>query len=481
MSNNESAPMTDAAGQQTSNQNERKLPKGFWPWMGTLALSLLAFVVCQAAGLDLKSSCFLGLTVLAIGLWGFSLLNDGLVAVMLPISYILFGVGTPAQMLSSWTQPMGWLILGGLMTGVAMQDTGLANRIAIWSLHVTGGSFKRIIWGLFLAGFIITPMMPTIIGKCIILAIICIGICDAMGFKPQSKEASTLLMAGYLAVECPRLCYLTGGGEITLNMQMLANAGTTVSYLEYFIQNFLPYTLYSVLSILLLLIVMKPRTNKDARQWVETKYKDLGPMTTKEKKALFLFILLIALMMTDKWHGINVAWLMMVIGFVGFLPGFNLVDGKKFKAINFTPIFFVLGCMSIGAAAQSTGMAKTISQLLLPLLDREGELGTGVAAFAAGLGVNFLLTPVAAISTLTIPLAETAKTLGLNPIAIVNSFMLGLDQYVLPYEYAPFLYMFSLGFIKMKDMVVVFGLRAILALILLVCVFYPFWMLVGAA
>ena len=59
--------------------------------------------------------------------------------------------------------------------------------------------------------------------------------------------------------------------------------------------------------------------------------------------------------------------------------------------------------------------------------------------------------------------------------------MLGLDQYVLPYEYAAFLYMFSTGYINFKDMVMVFAWRALMALIVLILVFYPFWKLTGAA
>ena len=82
--------------------------------------------------------------------------------------------------------------------------------------------------------------MPTSTGKCILLGIICIGICDAMGFKARSREASTLLMAGYLAVAGPRMGLYTGAGEVTLNLQMLATAGVHVSWLEYFLQNFAP-------------------------------------------------------------------------------------------------------------------------------------------------------------------------------------------------------------------------------------------------
>lgn len=79
---------------------------------------------------------------------------------------------------------MGWMILGGLMTGLVLQHTGLARRIALWALHVTGSSFRRLLWGILLAGFIIAPLMPTSTGKCILLGIICIGSATPWASRP---------------------------------------------------------------------------------------------------------------------------------------------------------------------------------------------------------------------------------------------------------------------------------------------------------
>ena len=93
---------------------------------------------------------------------------------------------------------------------------------------------------------------------------------------------------------------------------------------------------------------------------------------------------------------------------------------------------------------------------------------------------NFLLTPVAAVSTFTVPLAQIADTLGVSALAPTYSLLYGLDQYILPYEYAVFLYFFSTGYIHLKNLMQVFAVRALLALILLVAVFYPYWCLTGA-
>ena len=207
-------------------QEEVAHPRNYYIfWALSLIIAAACAGISHLLGLSVDGCAFFGITVLAICLWGFNLLHEGLVAVMLPIGYLLTGVGTPKEVLAPWTQPMGWLILGGLMTGLVLMHTGLARRIALWSLHITGGSFVRLLWGLLLAGFIIAPLMPTALGKGILISIICMGVCDALGFAPRTREASTMLMAGVMnsssgsmAIVCPIL------GERFLAMGVNAEA-----------------------------------------------------------------------------------------------------------------------------------------------------------------------------------------------------------------------------------------------------------------
>ena len=108
MTPHDAQPSAGTYGQEIPNPRRYY---GFWALSLALAIALFAF--SYSMGLSYKGSAFLGVTMLAIALWGFNLLHEGLVAVMLPIGYILLGVGTPKQLLSPWTQPMGWLVLGG--------------------------------------------------------------------------------------------------------------------------------------------------------------------------------------------------------------------------------------------------------------------------------------------------------------------------------------------------------------------------------
>mgnify|MGYP000307331027 FL=1 len=93
--------------------------------------------------------------------------------------------------------------------------------------------------------------------------------------------------------------------------------------------------------------------------------------------------------------------------------------------------------------------------------------------------MNFLLTPLAATSTLSAPITELGVQMGIDPRLLYFSFQYGLDNLLFPYEYALYLYFYSSGYIRFKDMLVVMALRMILAGIFVAVIAMPYWRMLG--
>ena len=100
--------------------------------------------------------------------------------------------------------------------------------------------------------------------------------------------------------------------------------------------------------------------------------------------------------------------------------------------------------------------------------------------YGVGAASNFFLTPLAAIASLTTPVVEICQGLGVSPVMGAYALLFGLDQYIFPYEFAVLLYFYTFGYIKMRHLVLVFGVRAILATIYLIGVAIPYWHFLGA-
>lgn len=433
-----------------------------------------------AVGLPSNQVIFFTITSAALVLWAMSLMSDTFVAIALPILYIVLQLGKPNQILAPWTSSVGWVVVGGLVFANIMMRTGLAKRLAIWALYVTRGSFARLLWGILLAGFIISPAIPSVMGKAALISVVCIGICEALNLERKSTAASAIVLAGFIGIATSKIGILTGGADVTMYVAQMGQVmGKPISWGTYFLHNFPLACLYGVLSLAVLLLVLKPKMTASMSAYVTNAHAEQGALTMGEKKAAALILTLIFLLLTDRWHGLDAGWVIILLSFLAFLPTMGLMNEGIFQKISLASVFFVVGCMSIGSAARTTGADKMLVEAIAPMFKGQTGLTSMVLGYLAGTAMNFLLTPLAAFSAMTVPLTELALEVGVNPLPVMYAFSYGLEQYIFPYEYAVLLFFYATGWINLRHIMLVFFVRFIVAFIFLVAVAYPYWNILG--
>ena len=94
-------------------------------------------------------------TIMAIGMFAFDLLPNFVTAVLLLMYYILTGIAAPDVAFVGWTTPIPWLCMCGMLIGVLMEKTRLANRIALFTISRVGTTPIRMYIAFLLAGFAI--------------------------------------------------------------------------------------------------------------------------------------------------------------------------------------------------------------------------------------------------------------------------------------------------------------------------------------
>lgn len=135
--------------------------------------------------------------------------------------------------------------------------------------------------------------------------------------------------------------------------------------------------------------------------------------------------------------------------------------------------------MTIGMVATELGFGQILADMLFPYLYQMHETVLLGAVWLVAVIVNFLLTPLAAMASLGAPLAQLAQTLGINPQPVLYSFFQGLDQILLPYEYALYLISFSYGMMSLKDFVKGLAMKMAVAFLYLMVIGIPYWHLIG--
>ena len=99
--------------------------------------------------------------------------------------------------------------------------------------------------------------------------------------------------------------------------------------------------------------------------------------------------------------------------------------------------------------------------------------------FAIVFALNFLMTPLAIFALITAPLLTLAVNLGFSPIPFAYAICGLSEAIILPYEYIPYLLIYSFGMIKMKDFIVLNALRSVLVFLGYIVLLIPYWMLIG--
>ena len=187
---------------------------------------------------------------------------------------------------------MPLIVIGGFALGKILQETGLGKRIGLTCVRCMGGSFTGTLIGITLAVSIVAPLVPAITGKAAIFCAIGISLCDALDFKAKGREATAVILTCCLAVASTKLCYLTGGADLVLGMGLLQKAsGISSTWMEYAMHNFLPGMLYTFMSVGLVMLILPSKVDRQAlRATLQTKYQELGPVTSEQKRAAILML-----------------------------------------------------------------------------------------------------------------------------------------------------------------------------------------------
>jgi di/tricarboxylate transporter len=151
---------------------------------------------------------------------------------------------------------------------------------------------------------------------------------------------------------------------------------------------------------------------------------------------------------------------------------------EHFRKINFNIIFFIVACLAIGVVAAQTGAGTFLTNLILPMLSGTGTYGFLAIVFLFGILLNFLLTPMAAMSSVAPILSEIAMGLGVAPLVTTYSLYLGLDQLILPYEIGTYLIFFGMGYVTLKDFAKCSAIKMAVSVVFTLAIMIPWWMFV---
>jgi len=421
----------------------------------------------------------LALSIAALGLFATAAIPEYVTALGFFTIAMLFKVASPSIVFIGFESPALWLIFGGLVVGVAVKTTGLGERIAHGLAPRFGQGYLGVITGVTVVGVALGFIMPSSMGRAVLLMPIAMSLADRFGFEPGSKGRTGVLIAAAFGCHVPTFSILPA------NVPNVVFVGAAESmyhwaptYGSYLLLHFPVLGFLKTALMIPMIVWLWPDSPSPQPK------PHHAPMSRDECWLALLIAVALGLWATDFWHRISPAWISMAVAVILLLPyaKLGLVGRKAFsEQINYGSMFYVAGIMALGTLVDKSGLGLGIASAILdiaPLAPDHPAMNYASLSLISTL-VGMVTTLPGAPSVLT-PLAEQmAKASGLALPSVLMSQVLGFSNPILPYESAPLIVAMQIGGEKMGGAVKLCLLLALVTIVVLMPLNYLWWRLLG--
>ena len=421
------------------------------------------------------------LAVITIGFWATGIIPEHITSLLFFLLAMLFSIATPEVVFSGFASAAVWLVFGGLIIGVAIMSTGLGRRIADWIAIRLHGSYLRIISGLVTTGVLFSFLMPSAMGRVVLLTPIAISIADHFGFKKGSKGRTGILLAIILGTFIPAFGILPANVP---NMILTGMAETqyhiTFLYGPYLFLHFPVLGLAKAVLIVGLILWLYP--DHPIAPPPRLEIGSHAPMTRNETILARTLVVMLLLWMFDFLHHISPAWI--ALGGAVFLlfPGIDIVGKKQFnQKINWASIFFIAGILGLGGMINYSGLGQTLAAKIIALLPiGEGRDFVNYASISFASALTGIATTLPGIPAVFTPLSETlARTTGLPVKTVLMMQVIGFSTTIFPYQAPPIVIGMQLSGEKFASAAKLCAILAAITALFLLPINYFWWKLLG--
>ena len=409
------------------------------PVMAKAALAILAFAVImwvtEAVSYPVSATLILGLIILLLGFSPVQHLSEQLGHpksgnAILKGSELLGTNNALSLAFSGFSTSAVALVTAALFLAVAMQETNLHKRLALYVLSIVGNKTKNIVIGAILVSIVLAFFVPSATARAGAVIPILLGMIAAFKVSKDSKLASLLIVTSLQAVSIWNIGIKTAAAQNIVAINFInQNLGYNVSWGEWFLYAAPWSILMSIALYFIMMKVMPPERDaiEGGKELIKHDLNELGPMSAREWRLIVISILLL--------HPIDSASVTLIALGVMLMPKIGVITWKGVeKKIPWgTIIVFGVG-ISLGNVLLKTGAAQWLSDKTFGLM---GLKGLPIIATIALITLFNILIHLGFASA-------TSLSSALIPVFISLTSTLGLGDH-------------SIGFVLIQQFVISFG------------------------
>jgi solute carrier family 13 (sodium-dependent dicarboxylate transporter), member 2/3/5 len=264
--------------------------------IGGIAVALFFYFI-NPFGVNENAKIVLSIAALMISWWVTEALPMPVVALIPLIAFPILGIAELKSVAVSYGDQIIFLFMGGFMLGLAIEKWNLHRRIALGIVKITGTSGNRIVLGFILAtGFIsmwISNTATTMMMFPIALSVIHVMKGSNTGSGNMKNFSLAMMLSIAYASNFGGIATIVGTPPNSSFVGYYSEHYGTVSFIDWMLLC-MPIAIILLFALYLVLTKVLFRnhilSSDAAKNYINTEYKSLGPLSYAEKRVMVVFV-----------------------------------------------------------------------------------------------------------------------------------------------------------------------------------------------
>ena len=308
----------------------------------------------------------LAVFVLSIVLWMTEAIPNYLTSLILIISLVLLGVLSEKEAYAQLGHKVMWLNIMSFVLASMLVKTGLAKRFALWFIVHFGKHASSIFLSFLFINVVLSAFISATTAKAAILLpifMVIAAVYGARGGENKNNFGRNIVLQNLFYINVGAGGFVTGSGANLLAASLIMGATSADIYFsDWMTANFPVALTMMFLGYIIAVKIFFPLTKEERLPQIEggmdrlkEELAKLGKISFQEVKAIVLFVSILALWSTDKYHGISPTAVAFMGAIIALLPRIGIVTWNEVD-IPWHLMLFSAGAYTLGAGFKATDL-----------------------------------------------------------------------------------------------------------------------------
>ncbi len=403
------------------------------------AIVSLLWQISPAAPLDKRGIHFLATLAAGVALWISNIFDEYVVALLLLVSWLFLKLAPVKIALSGFSDESWFFVLGALGMGAAVSKCGLLNRLAsrLLSRAHNHKSLNYLIAGI---GVAITPLLPRIMARIMVVAPVAKAISDRLGAKNRSNASASLALSAYVGCTVLTFMFMTAGTYCLVGWSLLPASARSQFGWGTWVLAALPAGVFTILFMLAAINFLFPQEKLDSVQAqqinTETPLPRAGPLSREESLCMVTLGCTLLGWIAKPLHGISEPSIALAALLVFLVMG--VLDRNSFKSsVEWGFLVFFGVTYSLASVASHLKVDLWLMNLIHPLLSAVSFHPAVFLLFVLFLVyvIRLFILPTPTVMLVLISLTPWAQSIGIHPGVLLLTILMAAEAWFMSYQH----------------------------------------------